>query len=414
MEHSNIQLTKQKSVLNKAFFGVIFSLAFSIFAPFYIGIFSLFLYLFSKKSEWIYVFFISFIFLFANMNLHKEIWAFGDYLGVGNDLGWYSTQWFAFNNHPYGYMSIFDSNYVSFINDGFLVQPKLSEPIYHSFSYFLSRLTDGNYVFYTYFITFFIYLPACIVIHKILDSTDADTVLIALVLVFFIFFSMKLTNMFNVIRHYCSGSFLIITLYFIYFDRVKLAIFFGMMASLTHNAAVVVCAIYALTYIVLNNPFIKKDFYKLLGVIVGATCISIAYLAVYYMTFTNYEELQDTGSGLLFKFIDLIIFGLSIVAYRLTKKSAIDKLWFYYVAVIILVLFMHLTSFLQLRYYAYLDYFRWIGLIYIFNFILKSTKFNLLFFIIVLCVCVLFLWLRVYISVFDFDGMLHDYFLFKI
>ncbi|WP_352260436.1 hypothetical protein, partial [Psychrobacter sp. TB55-MNA-CIBAN-0194] len=77
----------------------------------------------------------------------------------GNDLGWYSTQWFAFNNYQYGFLSIFDEDYAIFINDGFLVQPKISEPIYHGYSYFFSKLTNGNYIFYTYTITLFIYLP---------------------------------------------------------------------------------------------------------------------------------------------------------------------------------------------------------------------------------------------------------------
>ena len=85
------------------------------------------------------------------MNLHKEVWAFGDFLGVGNDLGWYSTQWFSFNNYEYGFSSIFNEDYLIFINDGFLVQPKITEPVYHSFSYFFSKLTDGNFTFYTPF-----------------------------------------------------------------------------------------------------------------------------------------------------------------------------------------------------------------------------------------------------------------------
>lgn len=389
-----------------------FAFIFSLFAPFYMGVAALFLFIFTQKSEWMYIFFISFILLFCNMNLNKEIWAFGDFLGVGNDLGWYSTQWFSFTEYPHGYMSIFDSDFVTFINDGFLVQPKITEPVYHSFSYFFSRLTDGNYIFYTYFITTFIYLPACIVIYKILESEKIDAILIALVLIFFIFFSMKFTNMFNMIRHYCSGSFLIITLYFIYFDRVKWALFFGVIAILTHNASVVVCAIYALVYLVERSP-IKSDYKKLLGVVLGASCLSIAYLAVYFLTFTNYEELDDRGSGLLFKFLDLIIVTLSILAYSSTKKSKLDKLWFYYIAVIILISFMHLTSFLQLRYYAYFDYFRWIGIIYIFNALMRVTKYHFLLLIVALCGFLFFLWLRISISDFDFDGMFHNYFLLK-
>ena len=117
IENSNLQSIQ---VQKRTLFIVLFAILFSIQAPFYIGVFSLFLYVITKKSEWMYIFFISFILLFCNMNLNKEIWAFGDFLGVGNDLGWYSTQWFSFAEYPHGYMSIFDSDYVTFINDGFL------------------------------------------------------------------------------------------------------------------------------------------------------------------------------------------------------------------------------------------------------------------------------------------------------
>jgi hypothetical protein len=408
----NIQEKHSKLTINKQLFILVFVSVFSIIAPFYIGIFSLALYIVTKRDEWIYVFFISFILLFSNMNLYKEVWAFGDYLGIGNDLGWYSTQWFSFADHPYGFMSIFDEDYLIFINDGFLVRPKISEPIYHAYSYFFSRLKDGNYIFFVYSLTFFIYLPACIVIYKILESNKLNPILIALVLIFFIFFSMKFTNMFNMIRHYCSGSFLIITLYFIYFDRIKWAFLFGILASLTHNAAVVVCAVYAIVYFVDQAP-IKSDLKKIRLVIIGTSLLSIAYLFVYYLTYTNYEELNDRGSGLIFKLLDLFIIGLSVIAYINTQKSSINKLWLYYLGVITLITFMHFTSFLQLRYYAYFDYFRWIGVLYIFNFLLKVTKFNLVFLIIMLGGFVSFLWLRISISDFDFDGMFHDYFLLR-
>ncbi|GEN41975.1 hypothetical protein PNI02_14410 [Pseudoalteromonas nigrifaciens] len=346
------------------------------------------------------------------MNLHKEAWAFGDFLGIGNDLGWYSTQWFAFNNYQYGFLSIFDEDYAIFINDGFLVQPKISEPIYHGYSYFFSKLTNGNYIFYTYTITLFIYLPACIVIYKILDSAKFSEVLIALALMFFIFYSMKFTNMFNMIRHYCSGSFLIITLFFLYFDKIRFAIFFGVIASLTHNAAVVVCAIYFVVYYVTASDE-RSNRYKILYVVMGSAAISILYLLVYYATFTNYEELDDRGSGILFKLLDVAIVLLSIFAYMVRRKSTFDKMWFYYIGIIVLICFMHTTNFLQLRYYAYFDYFRWIGLVYIFSLILRVVRLKLLFFSLSLIAFILFLWYRIYISDFDFNGMFHHYFFIK-
>lgn len=391
---------------------VIFLTVFSVTAPFYIGISAVFFYIITRKEEWIYIFFISFIFLFCNMNLHKEAWAFGDFLGVGNDLGWYSTQWYAFNNYEYGFLSIFDDDYAIFINDGFLVQPKISEPIYHGFSYFFSKITDANFIFYTYTLTFFIYIPACIVLFKMLKSSKKNEILIALVLVFFIFYSMTFTNMFNMIRHYCSGSFLIITLYFIYSKRIRWAFLFGILAVLTHNAAIVVCAIYILVFYIEKLPY-KKDWIKVLYVVIGSSTISLLYLSVYFATFTNYEKLDDKGAGLLLKSLDIILIAISFFCYKYRVKSYFDKLWFYYVGIIILIFFMHFTSFLQLRYYAYFDYFRWIGLVYIFSFIIRIVKFKLLFFFIVLFILIVFLWLRIYISDFDFNGLLHSYFIVK-
>ncbi|MDC5705014.1 EpsG family protein [Vibrio europaeus] len=396
----------------RALFLVGVSLLFALPAPFYIGLLVLILYLRYENRDWLYLFFISFVLLFSNMNLFKEIWAFGDFLGIGNDLGWYSTQWFSFNDHPYGYMSIFDDDYLIFINDGFLVKPKISEPIYHSYSYFFSRITDGNYIFYVYSLTFFIYLPACVVIFKILDANELDKVLIVLVMTFFLFFSMTFTNMFNMIRHYCSGSFLIITLFYLYFDRVKMACVFGVLACLTHNAAVVICAVYFITYVVSLRTDLSVRL-KALAVIVGVSLLSIAYLVVYFYTFTNYEVLDDRGSGLAFKMLDILIFCLSFITFLKTEPSKFDKLWLFYVGVIVLILFMHLTNFLQLRYFAYFDYFRWIGVVYLFNAIISFRKTKLLFSSIMVVFFLFFLWLRIYISDFDFDGLFHDYFIVR-
>ena len=145
----------------------------------------------------------------------------------------------------------------------------------------------------------------------------------------------------------------------------------------------------------------------------GSAAISILYLLVYYATFTNYEELDDRGSGILFKLLDVAIVLLSIFAYMVRRKSTFDKMWFYYIGIIVLICFMHTTNFLQLRYYAYFDYFRWIGLVYIFSLILRVVRLKLLFFSLSLIAFILFLWYRIYISDFDFNGMFHHYFFIK-
>lgn len=400
-------------ILKKESLFIFFAFFVAIILPFYIGFLSIFAYVISKKKEWIHVFYISFLLLFCNMNLHKEVWAFGDFLGVGNDLGWYSTQWFSFNNYEYGFLSIFNEDYLIFINDGFLVQPKITEPVYHSFSYFFSKLTNGNFTFYTYFLTFFIYLPACIVIHRVLSISRASEVLIALTLVFFIFYSMKFTNMFNMIRHYCSGSFLILTLFFLYNKQLRWAFIFGVVACLTHNAAVIVCAIYFVVFNIERLP-LRNEKIKIIYIFLASSVVSLLYMSVYFATFTNYEELDDRGSGLLFKFLDVIIIILSFFCYKYRSKSYLDNLWPYYIGMIVLISFMHLTSFLQLRYYAYFDYFRWIGVVYIFSFILRYTKLKLLLFSVSFLFFVSFLWVRIYISDFDFDGLFHNYFIIKI
>ncbi|WP_350637157.1 hypothetical protein, partial [Pseudoalteromonas sp. GW168-MNA-CIBAN-0100] len=78
--------------------------------------------------------------------------------------------------------------------------------------------------------------------------------------------------------------------------------FFGVIASLTHTAAVVVCAIYFVVYYVTASDE-RSNRYKILYVVMGSAAISILYLLVYYATFTNYEELDDRGSGILFKLL---------------------------------------------------------------------------------------------------------------
>jgi hypothetical protein len=135
---------------------------------------------------------------------------------------------------------------------------------------------------------------------------------------------------------------------------------------------------------------------------------------VYYATFTNYEELDDRGSGIVFKLADVTIVLVAIFAYKYRHNTVFDKLWFYYLAIIVLTAFMHLTNFLQLRYYAYFDYFRWIGLVYIFSFLLRFIKLKLLFFTTSFVLFTLFLWFRIYISDFDFNGLFHNYFFIKI
>ena len=202
------------------------------------------------------------------------------------------------------------------------------------------------------------------------------------------------------------------TLFFLYSDKKYWALFFGVIASLTHNAAVVVCGIFFIVYYV-ENLKLKKDIVKHSYILMGSSVLSLAYLYVYFLTFTNYETLQDRGSGALFKILDIIIFLVSYICYRFRLKSSLDRLWPYYLGVIVLILFMHITSFLQLRYYAYFDYFRWIGPIYIFSFLLRLVKFKLLLFTVILLSLVGFLWVRVFISDFDFNGLFHNYFIIK-
>lgn len=387
----------------------LFALLASLFIPFFFGVTSIFNYILTKRRGWLYFFFISFVFLFSNMNLNKEIWAYGDFLGVGNDLGWYSSQWFAFSNYQFGFMTIFDNDYSSFFNDGLLVRPKVSEPVYHAFAYSFSRLTGGNYIFYTYAVTSFIYLPSCFVIYKIMESSDADEFLIAMVMVFFVSFSMTFTNTFNLIRHYCSGSLLMLSLYFFYFDVVKRGLMFGTLAVLTHNAAFAVLVVYVLAYSI-DQYTVFSNRYKLLLVVLTVSVISIVYLCVYNSLSSHYEYLNDKGAGILIKIIDLVILFFSVVAYSLTKETRLDKLWLYYFGVVVLICFMHFTNFLQVRYFSYFDYFRWIGILYFFNKLIHVFRYSSIILFFVLFFSLSFLWLRIYISDFDFNGMLHDYF----
>jgi hypothetical protein len=284
------------------------------------------------------------VFSFILMNLNK---------GIVNDLVWYSQHYLINNNTS-----------VSSVFDGyrFGVEARWTEPLYHLFSYYLSNISNGNYTIFVITVTTIIYGGSLYALFNFIKNSQLTQSNGALLIIFFLFFGVIFTQSLHLIRQYIACTLLLISLVFLSKEQFKLASFFTVLAFLTHNSTIVVSILFFNVFFIYK--FIETKQGKLSISLFLSTLLALFYIFAFVFIGDENRLLIDDGSvSPLVKLIDLLLFIVSVFFfYKLKRIEKIGEIAFYiYFSFCIFLFVLHYSHFLSLRYYFFLDFFRWIA-----------------------------------------------------
>lgn len=341
--------TERKSNIGFLFFYLLV-LLFSFVSPFLSFMFFTILILYTKNYNFLYAIPISLTFFFMVVNFNRDFFHFG------NDLVWYYSYFKNFADYQSGFFS-------SFGNDDLAdVSLKFSEPFYHLLVYLSSKLTNGYYPFYLFWVHCFIYLIPTFVIISIC-KLERVSILVCFSLVLFqmlVFYDFG--NAYNLIRQQVASSLMIICFYFMYVKNIKLCILFSVLAVLTHNSTIIVVAL-ILLFCLYNLKYISYKY------VVWLSCmLSLFYVIAYFKINDNYENLNDKSRGVFVQLIDLSLFILSMVIvffYDPKYRNVYRFLLIFFIA----LSFSYASSFLPLRFLTFYDSFKWLVYFILLNYI---------------------------------------------
>lgn len=292
---------------------------------------------------------------FITMNLNKTI---------ENDLFWYSQQYI--DNYTAPISDIF--------NDArFGVLARISEPVYHVFSYILSNVTAADFNVFVVVVTSIIYFFPLKVIFdfsKWIGLRDRELVTLV---IFMIFFGIIFTQSLHLIRQYLACVSLLAGMMSLVKGRPHWAWFMFLISCMTHNSMIVVVVLFiGCSYLYK----LKLDSAKLIiaSAMFGGG-LSVIYIFLFFLSGGASRLLIDDGSvGVLVKAVDLLILALSLVLFskQPNKLKPFLPLYILYVSYCSFLVVSHYSVFLSLRYYFLLDFIRWIG----FFIIIRSMPFK--------------------------------------
>ncbi len=362
--------------------------------PMIFGFLFLFVFVFTKKHLWFSIAITLIVYSFALMNFNKEI--------VG-DLLWYSDQYL--NHYGNSFKDIFDG-YISG------VKAKETEPLYHIVSYLLSNLFNANYFVFVLGVTFLVYIPAVISIVYIARYFRLNELEKVFLVVFFIFFSLVFTQSIHLIRQYIACSLFLLFLCNLLDRKYYYCIFFSLLSILTHNSMLVVVIIVAAVYFLLAYLENSGRGVKVLVVATVTTVFSFAYIGVFYLIGSGHAlSINDGSVSAVVKLTDILLFMIS--AFFVTKveigQREINRLWFLYLAFCVFILCMHFSLFLSLRYYFYMDFFRWIPIAVILYSVGIKREMYLLMLPVIISLGILHVDYRVAVSPFYYGGSIFSY-----
>jgi hypothetical protein len=327
----------------------IFIFLFSFVTPFLSFICCTFLVVYTNDYKFLKTIPISLTLFFIVINFNR------DFFHIGNDLAWYYSYFKNFADYQLGFTSAFEDDLAN-------ISLKPTEPFYHLLVYISSKLTNGYYPFYIFWVHCFIYLIPTFVIIQIC-KIERVSVLICFSLVLFqmlVFYDFG--NAYNLIRQQVASSFIVLSFYFMYIKKPKLCFLFAVVSVLTHNSTVLIVAIIFL-FCLYNLNYIS---YKL--VFLFTSILSFIYVLAYFSLSGNYEELEDQSRGAIVKLIDFSLFTWSAIVvflYDSKHRNIYRFLLLFFVA----LLFSHASLFLPLRFLTFYDSFKWLVYFILLNFI---------------------------------------------
>jgi hypothetical protein len=380
----------------KYIFFYVFSLTFIFIYPIASIFFSLIVFYknVNKNNNFISYFLIvtSITLFYVSINIHREIFT------RGNDLLWYVYYWKIFPDYNNGFLNIFNS-------DLYTIAPKSSEPIYHLITYFLSKLFDGYYPIYVLWVHLIIYLTPSVIIFKICKSRNVPDLIIFTIIVFQMLMFYDFSNTYNIVRQHVCMSFLMIAFYFSLNKKVFYCALWCIISILTHNSSVIISAVIFLLAINRSVWFINNK-----SILIFTIFLSVCFVYVYNALMPNYEYLDDQGRGAFVKLLELLIFAFSIFIVNFISNKYYD-LWMFYFLIVVIVIISHMSVFLPLRFFTYLDAFKWIAWLIIFEVLNLNSKSNRKILICLIFVPVIYLSLKIYVSTVTFNIDIKNYLL---
>ncbi|WP_158583889.1 EpsG family protein [Salinibius halmophilus] len=287
---------------------------------------------------------------------------------VEGDLAWYLEDYADFLY--FGYFDYFSYDY----------RAKLTEPLYHFFSYILSVLTGGSESYFVATVTFIIYYLSALFVAKILLNVLAVSYSddVVLVLVFFIFFGILFSQALNLIRQYIACVLLLLSFLFFFEGRNKRMFLFFILAFLTHNSVFVFLPLFLLGVVLVSRKLRDEG---LLFSIFAAFFLGGVVAVIYIVSFFIFGQasrlyIDDGSVSWVVKSFDLIL--LLGMSFALRNKAGTESgsrklvLVYAYFSFVGFLVVSHYSEFLSLRYYFYMDFLRWIP----FYFLLSAVSLN--------------------------------------
>ncbi len=387
---------------NEIYINLLALLFFFIVSIFYPLLSALFIFIFVAKNNrnhhcLKYSLLLLFIFFFS-INLNKVI---------ENDLLWYSGQYTL--NLGAKYTDIFNVDRLG-------VVARASEPVYHSLSYLLSNLTNANYSLFVFSITFLIYYLTGYAIYKSLLSFKCSSATISITLLFHMLFGIVFTQSLHLVRQYIAGVFLLLFVILLIRSTSKLPVLFALLSCFTHNSIAILVILFLFIYKIMNLNF--SLFYQYLYSTFCTIFLAFIYILSFFLMGEQGRLSKDDGTiSTMVIAIDSLLFiccAIFVWFNRNILPSFLIKFHCYYFMLFLFCMVLNISLFLGLRYYFYLDFFRWVPF-FIFIFSLKKNKVSNLFVSGLISLSgVIYLTARLNSSPFDFGYNIFEYIFYPI
>jgi hypothetical protein len=390
--YAKLELKEKSRNALCAFFVVLIFISISLWVPLLGGLLMLVISTLRPYRVFILIGLCLVIFHFIVMNLNKTI---------ENDLFWYSQQ----------YIDNFNAPINEVFNDvRFGVIARVSEPVYHLFSYVISNVTGADFDVFVVLVTAVIYFFPLKAIYDFSNRADLKDYEMVSLLIFMLFFGIIFTQSLHLIRQYFACVFLLVGMMGLVRGDGRWAFVMFTVSCLTHTSMVIVVIIfYGCLY--LNKSRLESDKVIVAAAILGGG-ISASYIALFLITGNGSRLLIEDGSvGMIVKMVDILILVISWVLFsrHRNKLERFLPLYAMYVSYCIFLIVAHYSIFLSLRYYFVLDFIRWIGFFIIIRSISFEKEKYAMMNVSLLILGFIYFWMRVLSSPFDYKYTVYEY-----
>ena len=259
---------------------------------------------------------------------------------------------------------------------------RITEPIYYSFSFILSRLSDGNILILTLAVSLAIYYTYVFALERLLKRYGMQRMAVAICIVFAVLAGLTFTQSTHLVRQYIAGS--ILFLYFVLLVErcYKKSAILYVLGTFVHNSFIVPASLLILCTFVFNFSFVQKRFVSVIFSFIGAGYV-FGTLVPYLLIGTARETsaFMDDGSvSSIVLLMDFLFFLSTVTGVVCLRSSPVFSTKSSAVAALFLALFGGMLvgarelPLFYLRFYFYIEWFRVIGVITIVWFLIYRLR----------------------------------------